>query len=310
MTAIVLQARLDSTRLPRKALLDLGGKPVIVRVMENLARVDADVRILALRLSPRKKPLRLLQKKRGLPASRARKRMFSSVFASSSARQAPTTILRATGDNPYLFADAASRSLERFAELQNSADGADYFTFTGLPHGSGIEVFSARRLLEAAALTDSPWDPRTCRTCALQSSRPFRRGSRVRAHTMESSGSADDHRYARRLRARVRNRACSDAPKKDASRIVGGYSRRMALHIVPYPFRAGMRAGAGHRAHAGGSPFSRNRFRRIAAASCICRKARNRAPKGFAVRRSPSRRNFRFPHRSWSLTGFALPPAR
>jgi len=34
---IVIPARLDSSRLPRKILCDLGGKPLIVRVYENLA---------------------------------------------------------------------------------------------------------------------------------------------------------------------------------------------------------------------------------------------------------------------------------
>ncbi|PAW93414.1 3-deoxy-manno-octulosonate cytidylyltransferase [Mucilaginibacter sp. MD40] len=37
-TVIVIPARLQSTRLPRKVLLDLGGKPVIQRVYESCAR--------------------------------------------------------------------------------------------------------------------------------------------------------------------------------------------------------------------------------------------------------------------------------
>lgn len=157
MTAIVLQARLDSTRLPRKALLDLGGKPVIVRVMENLRRVEADAWILACDTAS-EETLSPLAKEAGFTCIVGPKEDVLERFCLVIRKTGATTILRATGDNPYLFADAAAKSLERFGALQDSADGADYFTFTGLPHGSGIEVFSARRLLEAAALTDSPWD--------------------------------------------------------------------------------------------------------------------------------------------------------
>jgi spore coat polysaccharide biosynthesis protein SpsF (cytidylyltransferase family)/2-polyprenyl-3-methyl-5-hydroxy-6-metoxy-1,4-benzoquinol methylase len=157
MTAIILQARLDSTRLPRKALLDLGGKPVIVRVMENLRRVEADAWILACDTAS-EETLAPLAKDAGFTCIAGPKEDVLERFCLVIRKTGASTILRATGDNPYLFADAAAKSLERFAALQDSADRADYFTFTGLPHGSGIEVFSARRLLEAAALTDSPWD--------------------------------------------------------------------------------------------------------------------------------------------------------
>jgi len=47
LTAVVLQARLDSSRLPGKALLLLDGKPLIFRVMEALNHIPCDLRILA-----------------------------------------------------------------------------------------------------------------------------------------------------------------------------------------------------------------------------------------------------------------------
>lgn len=47
MTALILQGRLDSTRLPNKALLPLGDVPMILRAMEALKTVAADIHILA-----------------------------------------------------------------------------------------------------------------------------------------------------------------------------------------------------------------------------------------------------------------------
>ncbi len=157
MTCIILQSRLDSSRLPRKALLDLAGKPVIVRVMENLRRVPADRYILACDTASEEifTPLAL---EVGFTCIGGPKEDVLERFCMVIRKTGAKTVLRATGDNPFLFADAAEASLRRFAELQSGAKPVHYFTYAGLPHGSGIEVFSALHLLEAASFTDSAYD--------------------------------------------------------------------------------------------------------------------------------------------------------
>ena len=47
MTGLVIQGRLDSSRLPGKSLLPLGGRPLILRVMEALGGIPWDAKILA-----------------------------------------------------------------------------------------------------------------------------------------------------------------------------------------------------------------------------------------------------------------------
>ena len=47
MTILVLQARLDSTRLEKKCLLPLGGRPLIFRTMEALGTTNCDAKVLA-----------------------------------------------------------------------------------------------------------------------------------------------------------------------------------------------------------------------------------------------------------------------
>ena len=44
---VVIPARLKSSRLPNKPLLDLGGKPMIVRVCERAQRSGADTIVVA-----------------------------------------------------------------------------------------------------------------------------------------------------------------------------------------------------------------------------------------------------------------------
>ncbi len=156
MTAVVLQARLDSTRLPGKALLDLGGKPVISRVMENLRNVDADEYVLACDYDSFQK-LSPLAEEAGFKCISGPKEDVLERFALVIREIKADIIVRATGDNPFLFADAAAASVSRFKELCRTQN-ADYFTYTGLPHGSGVEIMSAGALLKAAGKSGSPYE--------------------------------------------------------------------------------------------------------------------------------------------------------
>ncbi len=155
MTGIILQVRLDSTRLPQKALLALSGEPVIVRVMETLSQIPADAYVLACDTDS-ESVFQPLAESCGFLCISGPKEDVLERFCRVIRKTGISTVLRATGDNPFLFYDAAIASLERFSALQSAPRPADYFTWAGLPHGSGIEVFSSRRLLEAAALSDLP----------------------------------------------------------------------------------------------------------------------------------------------------------
>jgi spore coat polysaccharide biosynthesis protein SpsF len=55
-----------------------------------------------------------------------------------------TRVIRATADNPFVFADAAS-SLNDDAMKR----GADYAGYSGLPYGAGVEAVNAAALLRA-----------------------------------------------------------------------------------------------------------------------------------------------------------------
>ena len=66
-------------------------------------------------------------------------------------------VIRATADNPFLFYEAAQNLVEEYAR-RNQTGRCDYITFTGLPHGSGVEICNAHSLLQARSQTDSPYD--------------------------------------------------------------------------------------------------------------------------------------------------------
>ena len=143
MLAIVLQARLDSSRLPGKSLLSLDGKPLISRVMEALNHVPADIRVLA---CPGDCAAAF-----ALPAAEAGFELLCGPGDDVLARYALAVrrfnirrVIRATGDNPFVFTDAAAA-----INAEALALDADYAGYGGLPYGAGVESVKAACLLRA-----------------------------------------------------------------------------------------------------------------------------------------------------------------
>ncbi len=157
MTAVILQARLDSTRLPGKALLDLRGKPVIARVMESLSRVPAESRVLACDEASYASLLPIAREA-GFSCVAGPKEDVLARYCVAARSVGASVIVRATGDNPFVFHEAASAALARFQEIRAAGRRCDFFAYTHMPHGAGVEIIDAASLLEAASLTDSPYD--------------------------------------------------------------------------------------------------------------------------------------------------------
>ncbi len=163
-TIVIVQSRLGSTRLPEKGLLPLGGKPVIDHVLSTMHQVPAARYYLATdessygRLQPE-------AEKYGFEAFAGSADdvlgRFCAVIRKFHADMGyfPEIIVRATGDNPFLFGTAACASVDQYySDAETSGCLPAYFTLTGLPHGSGIEVLHAESLLKAQTLTDEPYD--------------------------------------------------------------------------------------------------------------------------------------------------------
>ncbi|MDR2842316.1 MAG: spore coat protein [Spirochaetaceae bacterium] len=154
MTAVILQARLDSSRLPKKALLDLCGEPVIVRVMQALKKIDAQMHILACPHDSFDTFLPLT-KKCGFEIFAGSKNDVLDRYCGAIKHFdiGSSRIIRATGDNPFVFADAAELINNEAIALK-----ADYAAYSGMPYGAGVESVPAEALLKANAETSSEYD--------------------------------------------------------------------------------------------------------------------------------------------------------
>jgi len=143
VTALILQARLDSTRLPEKSLLPLGGRPMIFRVMEALAFFPSEVKILACpedcvsAFSP-------LAEEVGFTLVSGPKDDVLARYCLALRQSGADRVVRATADNPFVFVDAAAALNREAISL-----GADYAGYSGLPYGAGVESIASAALLRA-----------------------------------------------------------------------------------------------------------------------------------------------------------------
>jgi len=150
MTALVLQARIDSTRLHGKSLLPLNGKHLIFRVMEALGAISVGAKVLA---CPEDcvSAFSQLAVEAGFLLVAGSKEDVLARYCLAIRRTGADRIIRATGDNPFVFVDAASAINDEAIELN-----ADYAAYLDLPYGAGVESVSSEALLRAEKEAKDP----------------------------------------------------------------------------------------------------------------------------------------------------------
>ena len=152
MTGLFLQVRLDSKRLPGKALLPLEDFTVIEQAMRSLRIVNADIFAL-LTDSESASQLIPLAEKWGFEVYAGDKDNVLKRFADAVKFYSVSTIIRATGDNPLVSGKLANNILE-FHKLNN----ADYSAYMGIPLGTGVEILNSEAVLKADSLSVNPYE--------------------------------------------------------------------------------------------------------------------------------------------------------
>lgn len=151
-TALILQGRIGSSRLPGKAMMPIRGRPLLSFVMEALRKIPADWYILATDQESQKDFLPLAESQGftlfvGLPLDVLGR--FRDALRAFPAEQ----LIRATGDNPLVSWEMGIKILEEHRRLK-----ADYSAYFGLPLGCGVEIIRAQALFQAAREAQDPYD--------------------------------------------------------------------------------------------------------------------------------------------------------
>jgi len=142
-TAVFIQVRLGSVRLPAKALIPLPGGCLIQHVMRSLMAVPAEVKAL---LTDAKSidVLRPLAAGEGYEVCAGPDEDVLARYCAACRLFGAERVIRATGDNPL-----TSARLARDILSEHERDRADLSHYLGVPWGSGVEVVTAEALFQA-----------------------------------------------------------------------------------------------------------------------------------------------------------------
>jgi spore coat polysaccharide biosynthesis protein SpsF len=150
---ILLQARMDSRRLPGKSMAPIGARTVVEHCLERLMLGRAAPVVLATTVSAADDCLCDAASRMGVQVFRGSERDVLDRFVRAAEALGAGTVVRATADNPAVDIDAPNRML---ALLRSS--GADHVSEERLPYGAAVEAVTVAALRRAAAAADDPAD--------------------------------------------------------------------------------------------------------------------------------------------------------
>lgn len=152
MTAVCLQVRLDSTRLPGKALMKIEDLTIIEHAMRALKGIEAD-KFLLLTTEECLEALSPYSDNWGFDLFAGPKEDVLKRFLLAARKYNISTVIRATGDNPLVSAQVANQVLK-----EHRSGGFDYSNWTDAPLGTGIEIVETDALERAADETAELYD--------------------------------------------------------------------------------------------------------------------------------------------------------
>jgi spore coat polysaccharide biosynthesis protein SpsF len=149
----IIQARMNSTRLPGKSLLDLGGKPLLHHVIDRARAIEGVTTVvLATAHGEENIPLVELARVAGIDIFIGSLDNVLERFYIASQEFPADYIIRITGDNPFTDPEYASIALSIAAE-----SSADLCSISNLPLGTAVEIIKKQALDEAYRSASKPY---------------------------------------------------------------------------------------------------------------------------------------------------------
>ena len=156
-TAVIVQARTGSTRLPGKVLMSIGRRTVLEEVLDRCRRIPgADVVVCAIPEAAVDDVLIAPAERVGAVVVRGSETDVLSRYAKAAAAVGATTVMRVTSDCPLIDPQVCGEVLRLRAR-----EGADYASNAleaTFPHGLDCEAFTATALSDAASSATEAYD--------------------------------------------------------------------------------------------------------------------------------------------------------
>ncbi|MBN1264756.1 MAG: glycosyltransferase family protein [Anaerolineales bacterium] len=154
----VIQARMGSSRLPDKVLLDIAGRPMLARVVERAKQAALlDDVIVATTIDPEDDPVAAFCEQQGYPFCRgpvfdvlARYHLAAETFDGQ-------TIVRITADCPLIDPDVIDRTIDKFLQQPAAVYASNRLQRYTYPIGLDVEVFTRDGLERAFSDAEEPY---------------------------------------------------------------------------------------------------------------------------------------------------------
>lgn len=151
-TAIVLQARMGSTRLPGKVLAPIGRRSLLEHCVRRLEQSGQPI-VVATTTLEADDAIEQAAREMGVDVFRGDAENVLDRYLSAARAFGLTRLVRATADNPFVDPDAVTRTLAFQTRV-----GADHVVECGLPVGAAVETVTVDALDRAASLVTDPYD--------------------------------------------------------------------------------------------------------------------------------------------------------
>jgi spore coat polysaccharide biosynthesis protein SpsF len=155
-TVVIVQARMGSTRLPGKVLMDLGGATVLERVVSRLRRAKlADEIVVATTVLKKDDALRLECERIRVLYFRGSESDVLDRFYRCADFLSASAVVRITADCPLIDPELVDAAIQAFRD-QPCHYASNSLTMT-YPRGLDIEIFTMSALQRAWSEADKPY---------------------------------------------------------------------------------------------------------------------------------------------------------
>lgn len=153
----LIQTRMDSTRLPGKAMKLINGKPMIYRVFQALSKSNSIGKIVIV-TSENKNDNELIKflEKNNMEYFRGSKDDVLDRYYQAAKKLGADLIIRITGDCPLIDSDIVDSVIEKV--IRNNLDYASNVEVRTFPRGYDVEVFTYETLKKIHQSTNDPDD--------------------------------------------------------------------------------------------------------------------------------------------------------
>ena len=156
-TAVIVQARMASTRLPGKVMQELAGRTVLHHVLSRCTFIrGADVVVCAVPDEPASTPLEHVAAESGATVYRGPEKDVLARYLGAAAAVGASTVMRVTSDCPLIDPEICDQVIS--LRTRETADFATNNTPRTYPQGLDCEAFTAKALADAANAATDPFD--------------------------------------------------------------------------------------------------------------------------------------------------------